>query len=243
MGIIGGLLFETPSMFLDWHQAFGLLLIIGALAHIAAHSLDKNKDILTKDPLRDFKTFLHSTFYLIGFAKREDLSGGGRYYARQRIVYISLVYTIGLAAISGFPLYIGTIEGSFSSMLKVTHILAGISIILILLFHLAINIRRHDLHELKCSFATGKLPLWHLKKHHKIWYFKILGRELRRVKRYEKPVHYKSKDPIARAIIEFYALNGINPTKEAIKAMIKNFKSDNDPEVVERFVELSKMLK
>jgi hypothetical protein len=241
-GIHGGIWVETPSNFVDIHQLFGFFLILVAILHIAAHSTGTNKDILSKDPIKDFKMFLHSIFYLIGFSKFEEPGGGDKYYSRQKIVYLSLAYTIGLSAMSGVILFLISSSSEIRGMFILTHIAAGVSIILILVFHLAINIRRHDLTALYCSFISGKLPLWHIKKHHKIWYYKILAHEKRRFKGKAFRVKYKTSDPVARAIIKFYGIENINLEKTAILDLTKQFKKKNNPNDINRFVELSKVL-
>lgn len=192
MGIYGGLLFETPVGFEFLHSIFGFILIIVGLMHIAIHLGDKNKELLTKNPAKDFKAFFHSLFYLFYLSRREVTSGGERYSGRQRIVYLALVYTIGLAAISGMVLFIFSPTNEVSSIFTFTHVVAAIFIILILLFHLAINIRHHDITALKCSYISGKLPLWYIKKNHKIWYRKILKHEQRIAKRSKNENKQKS---------------------------------------------------
>lgn len=240
-GIYGGLLFKTPSNFSDLHIIFGFLLVIIGLIHVAVHFNDKKSGLLMKRPIKDFKGFLHSLFYLIGFAKREEQGGGDRYTGRQRVVYLGLVYTIGLSAISGVSLYIIPAENELTGIFSLTHVLSAILIILVLLFHLAINIRRHDSVALKCSFATGKLPLWHIKKHHKIWYLRIQKHEEKLVKKMTTRSKRKTSDAVAKAMIKMYAMDGIDLPAEAAEKLTKEFKQENKPKDIARFIEISKI--
>ncbi|MCK5560824.1 MAG: hypothetical protein KAJ51_09540, partial [Thermoplasmata archaeon] len=181
-------------------------------------------------------------FYLIGFAKREAQTGGERYNGRQRVVYLALVYTMGLSAISGVSMYIIATEGFFLTMFKLTHILANTLIILVFLFHLAINIRHHDSVALKCSFATGKLPVWYIRKNHKIWFIEIQKHEKRLVKHKEKPMKIFTKDPVAKAMIKMYSMDGINLSADVAEKLAEKFKKSNKPKDVARFIEISRMI-
>jgi hypothetical protein len=242
MGIHGGLLFKTPSNFPDLHEIFGFLLIIIGIMHLAIHAGNKRSELLMKRPKTDFKAFLHSLMYLIGFAKREEQGGGGRYSSRQRIVYMALVYSIGLLAISGVSLFINSGDNEFASMFIVTHVVSAILIFLILLFHLAINIRRHDSVALKCSFGTGKLPLWYVKKNHKIWYLKIQKHEKKLAKQGLKLTKQMTTDPVAKAIIKLYEIDGIALPANVAEEFAKNLKKSNEPNDIKRFIEISKTI-
>jgi thiosulfate reductase cytochrome b subunit len=137
-GIIGGIIIPTPDNASSSHILLGFILIILGIAHMAIHAGQKKSGLIMKYPLKDFKEFLHSLFYLIGFAKREEQTGGERYNGRQRMVYLALVYMLGLSAISGVSMFIIDSDGFFMTMFKLTHILANIVIVLVLLFHLVI---------------------------------------------------------------------------------------------------------
>jgi len=242
MGIYGDLLFSTPSNFESFHLMFGFLLIIIGIVHIALHSSDKNNNLIMKRPFKDFKGFLHSFFYLITFAQREEPGGGDRYTGRQRVVYLSLVYTIGLMAISGVALFLLPSTNSFTTIFKFTHVVNAIFLILILLFHFLINIRHHDSTALKCSYGTGKLPLWHLKKHHRIWYLKILNHEKKLAKHNMPVVKQTTKDPIAKALIKLYSMNGVIVPSKFAEELSQKIKKDSKPKEITRLIEISKTI-
>jgi hypothetical protein len=242
LGIYGGIIIPTPPNALSLHILLGFILIIIGFIHIATHAGQKKKELIMKYPLKDFKEFLHSLFYLIGFAKREAQTGGERYNGRQRVVYLALLYTMGLSAISGVSMYIIQTEGFFLTMFKLTHILANALIILVFLFHLAINIRRHDSVALKCSYATGKLPLWYIRKNHKIWFLEIQKHEKRLSKQVKKPTIIFTKDPVAKAMIKMYSMDGINLSADVAEKLAEKFRKSNKPKDVARFIEISRMI-
>ncbi len=242
MGIYGGIILPTPSEFSFLHIVLGFILIIFGLLHIAIHSKDTKSELLIKKPINDFKIFFHSLFYLIGFAKREEMSGGERYNGRQRIVYLALVYTIGLLVISGVSMFIISGKGFFYSIYFFTHILSAILIILVLLFHLAINIRHHDSLALKCNFVNGKLPIWYIKKNHKIWYLKILKHEEKLAKQTIKPIKQKTTDPVAKAFIKLYSIDGIDLPADIAEKLAEKLRKNNNPKDIARFIEISKTI-
>jgi hypothetical protein len=242
IGIYGGLLFETPSTFLDIHVLLGFLLIIFGLTHIGLHINDTKSELIMREPVKDFKVFLHSLFYLIGFAKSEEFTGGDKYNGRQRIVYLALIFTIGLSAISGVALFFEPVNEMHTIFLA-THLLSAVILILVLLFHLAITIRHHDSVALKCGFATGTLPLWHIKKNHKIWYLKILRHEKKLTKQAAKlSPKQKTTDPIAKALIKIYSLDGITLSANDAEKLAQNFKKSYKPDELKKFIEISKTL-
>jgi cytochrome b subunit of formate dehydrogenase len=244
VGIHGGIWVSTPSNFSSYHVIFGFILIVLGLIHLAIHGGNKKSELLMKRPRHDFKAFLHSLIYLVGFAKREEQGGGERYSSRQRVVYLALVYTIGLSAISGVSLFLNSGENEFNSIFTATHIISAIVITLVLLFHLAINIRKHDSVALKASYTSGKLPLWYVKKNHKIWYLDILKHEKTIAKKSIKSSvsKRKTKDPVAKAITKLYEMDGIVLDADVAEELAKNFKKNNESKDIERFVEISKTI-
>jgi cytochrome b subunit of formate dehydrogenase len=177
MGIYGDLLVETPANIITLHLIFAILFAITSIIYIIIHLNSKELGLLSNKPAKDFKAFLHSLFYLIKLSRREEPGGGDRYSGRQRIVYFALIYTIGLAAISGFLFRGITFNDELSEIFSFTHVFAVIFIILIFLFHVLITLRKHDWINLKCTYITGTVPLWYVKKHHKIWYKRILKQQ------------------------------------------------------------------
>jgi hypothetical protein len=165
-GVYGEVFVPTPAITLQLHKTFGAALVVLGLLHLAIHITSTKKDILPVKTLQDFKAFLHSGMYLIGLSRREDRRISERYNGRQRIVYIALVYILGLAIITGLLHYVHI----FSEELLLVHIIPGGLAFMVLLFQFLITIRKHDFTALKCTFFTGKLPIWYVRKNFPVLY-------------------------------------------------------------------------
>lgn len=165
-GVYGDKFINTPINTLQVHKMFGAVLVVLGLLHLAIHIASNKKDILPIWTRRDFKAFLHSGMYLIGFARMEDRRISDRYNGRQRIVYISLVYILGLAMITGLLIYVNLLTHELSMV----HVIPGGLAFMVLLFQFLITLRKHDFISLKCTFLTGKLPIWYVRKNYPIIY-------------------------------------------------------------------------
>lgn len=242
IGIIGGTLIKTPSSFVRWHINIGLVLLLVASVRIIIQTVKKQNNIVTKRPLKDFKGYVHSFFYLIGFARRMEQGGGDRYYGWQKMVYLALVYSVGLLGISGLVLLSMESEGVLRDVFLLTHVLSAGLFFIVLMFHIGINVRRHDLTELKCFFVTGRLPLWHVKKHHKIWYAELkeeMNRKDRKGKLKRIP---QSSDPLADAIIKLVALDNFILKVDIAKKIAEKFRQNHNPMEIKRIIHISKEL-
>ena len=120
----------------------------------------------------ELKQALYSLMFLVFLTKKQERGSGEKYLKSQRIIYAFTIYVIGLAAITGFLNYIGLL-GEY--MLN-SHIVAGVLLILIAVHRLALVIRRHDRVALRSVLATGTMPMWYVRKNHKVWYEEIVGR-------------------------------------------------------------------
>ena len=165
-GVYGDKFINTPVDTMQFHKTFGVFLVILGLLHLAIHIASNKKEILPIWTKRDFKAFLHSGMYLIGFARKEDRRVSDRYNGRQKIVYVSLLYILGLAMITGLLFY-GHI---LTHELSMVHVVPGGVAFMVLLFQFLIILRKHDWTSLKCTFLTGKLPAWYVRKNYPIIY-------------------------------------------------------------------------
>ena len=244
-GILGDKLIPTIAGTQNVHILFGFAIIILGLIHIIIHIFSKKKDILPKETLRDFRAFLHSGFYLLGFARKETYDNSGRFYGRQRIVYLSLFYILGLSGLTGILIY----TEIFSDDLAIVHVIpAGLSI-MVLLFHFLINIRKHDIESLKCAFLTGKLPRWYVKKNYPTWHKEIRNE---RKSIFEK-LHFSKKEvsnksyletgnELTNALIKFAYFAGDLSDLESIKAYSEELKNTIPKDKLDRIIELSNEL-
>jgi cytochrome b subunit of formate dehydrogenase len=180
----------TPEFATDFHlyAAFGLV-IVGAI-HLVVHAGQKEKPILPKNTNVELKSALYSLMYLVFLTKRQERGSGGKYKKSQRIIYAFTIYVLGLAAITGFLFWAGILV----EQMLVAHIIAGILVLLVGVHRIALMIRRHDKVAIRCVGFTGTMPEWYVRKNHKVWYEKMVGRE---VVDTQKPVKPKpgSKGP------------------------------------------------
>ncbi len=240
-GIYGKIYIPTPKITLDIHIWFGFLLIIIGLFHVVFHFLLKNqKDILPKRTSSDFKSFLHSGMYLIGLARRENYEESSKFNGRQRIVYAALVYILGLSIISGVIYYFNFILDD----LLIVHIIPSGLSIMVLLFHVLITIRNHDLISLKAAFFTGTLPIWYIRKKYKIWYKKLISEQKNRfqkqiTKNYSNKELSKQKNDLSNAISKFFHLIDENIDEKQLNIISNKIKKSYDSVELNRIIELS----
>lgn len=244
-GIYEDKFISTPRGILDTHIWFGFAFAILGLFHLAVHIFSSNNEILPKKTRQDFKSFLHSGMYIIGFARRENYQSSGKFSGRQRITYIALVYILGLAAITGFLYYIELL--SFD--LALVHIIpAGLSI-MVLLFHFLITLRKHDTVALRCAFIDGKIPQWYARKYNPIWYKEINKKRETTIKRLPNSVPLQANNTLIKdeknlnnAILKFALLINENPDEEDIKVITNKLQTMVSPDELKRIIELAEEL-
>jgi hypothetical protein len=216
--------------------------LVFAVVKIIIHFDDEDNGLISKRPMRDFKAYIHSFFYLIGFARREEAGGGRKFYGSQKMVYLGLIYGIGLMGISGITMYLFSLPETVLGIFKLTHFLTAGFLFLVLGFHVLMTIKRHDLTELKCSYLTGKLPLWHIKKHHKIWYREIIVHERKYARYRSLKIPTKSKDQLAKAIQKLTDIEtpGL-PSKKAEKIAM-DLRTNIKQEEIDYIIDTSKAI-
>ena len=161
----------TPDFASSLHEyAAFILLIVGAI-HFVAHAGQKEKPILPKNSFLELKAALYSLMYLVFMAKKQERGSGEKYLKSQRIMYAFTVYVLGLAAITGFLYYVDIL----TEYMLIAHIFAGVLVLLIVIHHLALVIRKRDKVAMRSVLATGTMPKWYVKKNHRIWYNDIVG--------------------------------------------------------------------
>lgn len=245
-GVYGDKFIPTPAATQNIHIWFGFAFAILGLFHLAIHIFSKKKDILPKQALRDFKAFLHSGMYLIGLSRREGYGTSGRFYGRQRIIYLALVYILGLTALTGFLYYLNFL----SEDLVIVHVIpAGLSI-MVLLFHFLITIRKHDTIALKGAFVTGKLPRWYVRKNHPIWYEKMRGERESTLEELPDSTTARTNktmieggNRLTNAVFKFALLFNACPDEEDIKDITKELQITIPLDELERIIELAEGLK
>ncbi len=244
-GIYGEKFISTPEGTQNIHIWFGFALAAFGLFHLAIHLFSKKKDILPKKTLRDFKGFLHSAIYLLGLARREEY-GSDKFSGRQKIVYIALVYILGLTIFTGLLYYSELLSNGFALI----HIIpAGLSI-LVLLFQFLITIRKHDTIALNSAFISGKLPIWYIRKNNPIWYKQLKADRQASIEQLphsktaqEEKTLIGEKDDVSNAVYNFALLLNNSPEIKDIETFAKNLQSNLQPYDLQRLIELSEGLK
>ena len=245
-GVYGDKFIPTPEGIQDIHIWFGYVFAVLGLFHVIIHIFSNKKDILSKQTLLDFKGFLHSGMYLIGFARREEYRNTeGRFTGRQRIIYISLVYILGLTTITGLLYYLNFLP----SGLSMVHVVpAGLSI-MVLLFHFLITLRKHDSIALKATFFARKLPNWYVRKNHPIWYKELISKRKTNIRRSLSPtsslvdkISVKGNSDLINAVSKFILLLDENPDESAIKVITEELQKDHDQDELQRIIELADQL-
>lgn len=173
----------TPDFAKDFHlyAAFGIL-FVGAI-HLLAHGGQKEKPILPKNSMVELKAALYSLMYLVFLTKKQERGSGGKYMKSQRIIYAFTIYVLGLAAITGFLNWAGIL----GEHMLISHITAGVLVVLIGVHRTALIIRRRDKVALKSVLVTGTMPEWYVKKNHRAWYEEMMGREVTVPREKSKP--------------------------------------------------------
>ncbi len=240
-GVYGSVFIPTPNGTQNIHIWFGFAFAILGVIHVVIHIFSHKKDILPVQTSRDFKAFLHSGLYLIGFARREEYGTSGKYSGSQRIIYLCLVYILGLALVTGVLYYFGLI----SHGLSMVHVIpAGLGF-MVLLFHFLITIRKHDSIALKGAFFTGKVPSWYVRKNKPIWYEELQPKKGVASPSFTQLREHKSfegSNKLTNAIFTFASLFDESPDETIVVPFAEELQSTIDINDQERIIELAEQL-
>lgn len=163
------------------HIVFGFILLFSILFVIFTRTVDL-KAIMDGKFIRNFGGFVRSFLYLVGLEKRLEGGEVTKFYCYQKMTFVFMGFTLWIMIFSGMVLFVNanpdsSINQTFIGSVRTLHIIGSLLIILLIIYHIAILIRRFDGVALKCMFIHGKLPLWYVKKYHKIWYNEIMETE------------------------------------------------------------------
>ena len=163
----------TPFDSSSTHKMLGSILIIVSLFHVFYHSLKSDRQILSESPFRDFKEFLHSLLFMIGFARKETYLADEKFNSIHKVTYISLVYCGGLSLATGIILVLDSPASNAKYLengILLTHVITSIMIFFIVLYHIIINLRKKNWIGMKAIFLNKEIPGWYIKRHHRNWY-------------------------------------------------------------------------
>ncbi|UCH88598.1 MAG: cytochrome b/b6 domain-containing protein [Thermoplasmata archaeon] len=169
---------ELPNSAL-WHKIQGISFVILVIIYIGLHSKTSD-NIISKDFGSDVRSFNNNLMFNFGLVNRHKESKGDSSLQTQKILLILFIYSIGLLMISGIGIYLnsmlndGTFNYSWESPIFITHILSAFIFLMLVIIFIASFIRKLDWIAIKSILFTGKVPLWYVKKYHRLWYEKIL---------------------------------------------------------------------
>jgi cytochrome b subunit of formate dehydrogenase len=241
LGIHGGLFIETPSYAQDYHRFFGFMLFVLIIIQVSTLNRPERKNLIVKKPIKDLKAYIHSFFYLIGFARREEVGGGQQYFGRERMVFLALVYSFGLLGITGILMFLFSFGEEMMSILNVTHALMTGFLIFVIGYHGLLHFKRHDLTAWKCTYLTGRLPLWHIKRYHKIWYLEIVKHEKSLKGRVLPVKRIHDPDVLKQAVYDLNVVDDPIAQKDVVNKLVSQVKKESTPKDIKYLVKISKI--
>jgi len=87
------------------------------------------------------------------------------------MTYVAFAYCLSLSAITALFVW----QDLLGEVGVLMHVCAGVLVIFLSLYRILTLIRRHDAVASKCILATGRMPLWYVKKNHFLWYRQLKG--------------------------------------------------------------------
>jgi cytochrome b subunit of formate dehydrogenase len=173
----------TPSFASDLHWYAALAILVVGAIHLIAHGGQKEKPILPKNSVVELKAALYSLMYMVFLTKKQERGSGEKYLKSQRIIYAFTIYVLGLAAITGFLNWAGIL----GELMLISHIVAGVLVLLIGIHRTALIIRKRDKMAVRSVLFTGTMPQWYVKKNHRAWYEEMVGREISEIQEPKEP--------------------------------------------------------
>jgi cytochrome b subunit of formate dehydrogenase len=161
--------FEGAS---ELHMWAGILVLILGLVHLIIHMFQKEKNIIPWHSHKDFQATLHTLLFVFHLTRREERGSPGKYRGNQKIAYMAAVYTLTLTAITVLIVWLDLLG---EEMGMIMHVVAGILVGLVAGYRILYIIRKHDRIALKCILASGRMPEWYVRKHHYLWYKKVIA--------------------------------------------------------------------
>jgi len=159
------------------HYIFGFVLIFAIIFVTFTHSMNL-RDILKGKLKNNIGEFFRSILFIIGFDKRLKSGAGYKFYGYQKITFIGFVFSLWMLIFSGILLFFGlyaesSISNTLAHSLHLLHYFGALLILTLFVYHTIMALRRFDRISFRCIFYNGKLPIWYIKKHNKIWYDEI----------------------------------------------------------------------
>jgi cytochrome b subunit of formate dehydrogenase len=158
----------------ELHSIFGFMLVFSIIFVIFTHTIDM-KDILSSEVSRDIGSLVRSILYIIGLEKRLERGSSNKFYGYQKITFVLFIFSLWMLMFSGLILFfnpgqVSDVSETFMGPIGSLHLLGTLIILLLVLYHIVMAVRRFDKNSFRCIFIDGTLPLGYVKEHHKLWY-------------------------------------------------------------------------
>ncbi len=172
LNIIGGMeLIPTFWFIKDLHFYAGFGVLIIGFIHLMIHIPQADNRMISKDMKKDFKALVHTHFYMMYMAPREESGAAGKYRGNQRMAFIVTTYVLGLTAITVLMISMG----EFGREAVFLHLVTGFIVIVVVISRIWYIMRKRDGIAIKSILMTGSMPDWYVKKNHYLWYRELTG--------------------------------------------------------------------
>ena len=171
LNILGGIELIPTFWFtrvLHVYAGFGVLIV--GFIHLMINIPNPDNQMVSKNMKKDFKALVHTHFYMMYMASREETGASGKYRGNQRMAFLATTYVLGLTAITVLLMYIGI----FGREAVFLHLVAGFMVVVVFISRIWYILRKRDGVAIKCIMMTGSMPDWYVKKYHFLWYKKLV---------------------------------------------------------------------
>lgn len=172
LNIVGGLdLIPTFWFTKDMHLYAGFGVLIIGFIHLMIHIPRADNQMVSRDMKKDFKALVHTHFYMMYMAPREESGAAGKYRGNQRMAFLVTTYVLGLTAITVLMMY----TGIFGREAVFLHLVTGFMVLIVVISRIWYILRKRDSVAIRSILMTGSMPDWYVKKYHFLWYKELTG--------------------------------------------------------------------
>ena len=159
------------------HYLFGFMLIFTVIFKLTTHS-GGFSGVLGGNTRKDLGGFIHSIYYIVFMVEKIQKTASHKFYGYQKITILLTIFALWMQIFSGLILFTDPLAGStvhniFYRPLVLMHFLGAFLVLFLVIFHIAIIARRLDMYAIKSIFVNGRVPMWYVKKNHRLWYDEI----------------------------------------------------------------------
>jgi cytochrome b561 len=153
------------------HAYLGAVVLVIGLSHVLLHIRQRERPILPRKVGQDLGASIHNILYIFHLVARQERGAGEKYRGNQRMTYIALAYCLSLSGLTALVVRLDVAGG----LAVLMHVCAGILILALSAYRILTLIRKHDAVATRCILATGRMPVWYVRKNHFLWYRQLRG--------------------------------------------------------------------